>query len=84
MTTIKGKQTIFKPLKNELLKVINNELEKRGHKITNLNKVKMQELMQFITKFKINYEEEILELRQQEKKEIIRREIERIKWSREK
>jgi cytochrome c553 len=40
--------------------------------------------MQFITKFKINYKEEILELRNQEKKEIIRREMDRIKWSKEK
>jgi hypothetical protein len=84
MSKIKGNQSIFKPLKNELLKVINNELENRGHRITNLNKVKIPELMKFITKFKINYEEEILELRNQEKKEIIRREMDRIKWSREK
>ena len=43
------------------MKVLNNELEKRGHKITNSNKAKIPDIMKFIDKFKINYEEEILE-----------------------
>ena len=66
------------------MKVLNNELEKRGHKITNLNKAKIPDLMKFINKFKINYEEEILELRKQEEREHLKREMERIKWQREK
>jgi len=84
MARITEKQTIFKPLKNELLKVLNNELEKRGHKITNLNKAKIPDLMKFIDKFKIDYINEILELREEEKRENLRREMERIKWQREK
>jgi hypothetical protein len=84
MARITDKQTIFKPLKNELLKVLNNELEKRGHKITNLNKAKIPDLMKFIDKFKFDYINEILELREEEKRENLRREMERIKWQREK
>ena len=84
MARITEKQTIFKPLKNELLKVLNNELGQRGHKIKNLNKAKIPDLMKFINKFKINYEEEILELRKQEERENSKREMERIKWQREK
>ena len=66
------------------MKVLNNELEKRGHKITNSNKAKIPDIMKFIDKFKINYEEEILELRKQEEREHLKREMERIKWQREK
>jgi hypothetical protein len=40
--------------------------------------------MKFIDKFKIDYINEILELREEEKRENLRREMERIKWQREK
>jgi hypothetical protein len=40
--------------------------------------------MKFIDKFKIDYINEILELREEEKRENLRREMKRIKWQREK